>query len=131
MACRESARSPGFPPRVQLPPFRVETEGGTSDMSVAYEKVRSRPSNRSVAQIPGPTGDHLGGCHHQSQVCIQDVLMNACQYFLLSYNSVQKAYWECPEGELKHTLANSMQSLEIAWGQVDALVTALNNAPPP
>lgn len=78
-----------------------------------------------------PPGTTLAAAIINSQVCIQDVLLNACQYFLLSYNSVQKAYWECPEGELKHTLANSMQSLEIAWGQVDALVTALNNAPPP
>jgi hypothetical protein len=78
-----------------------------------------------------PLGTTLAAAIINSQVCIQDVLLNACQYFLLSYNSVQKAYWECPEGELKHTLANSMQSLEIAWGQVDALVTALNNAPPP
>lgn len=78
-----------------------------------------------------PPGTTLATAIINSQVCIQDVLMNACQYFLLSYNSVHKAYRECPEGELKHTLANSMQSLEIAWGQVDALVTALNNAPPP
>ena len=56
--------------------------------------------------------------------------MNACHHFLLSHNAVHDAYKACPEGELRNTLTHSMQNLELAWGQIDALVSALNHAPP-
>lgn len=45
-----------------------------------------------------PPGTTLAAAIINSQVCIQDVLMNACLYFLLSYNSVQKAYRNAPKG---------------------------------
>lgn len=58
-----------------------------------------------------------------------DVLMNACHHFLLSHNSVLDACKACHEDDLKRMLIDSLQNLELAWGQIDALVTALNNAP--
>jgi hypothetical protein len=87
------------------------------------------PKGFSPKSQPTP-GNTLAAAIINSDVLIQDVLMNACHLFLLSHNSVHDAYKACPEDDLKRTLLNSLQNLELAWGQIDALVTALNSAPP-
>ena len=48
--------------------------------------------------LPGST---LAAAIINSEVLIQDVLMNACHHSLLSHNAVHDAYKACPEGELR------------------------------
>ncbi|HKS14637.1 MAG TPA: hypothetical protein VJS90_16525 [Pseudomonas sp.] len=91
--------------------------------------VPDPPTARGPKFEPTP-GSTLAAAIINSEVLIQDVLMNACHYFLLSHNAVHNACKACPDDDLKHTLTNSMHNLELASGQIDALVTALNHAPP-
>ena len=125
MACRES-RLARFSTLRTAATLCVEIGGCGPDRVDPMKKITPDPP-----KFQPPPGSTLAAAIINSDVLIQDVLMNACHYFLLSYNSVHDAYKASPEGDLKHTLANSMQNLELAWGQVDALVTALNYAPPP
>lgn len=95
------------------------------------KKITPDPPIDLFLKYHAPPAGTLAAAIINSDVLIQDVLMNACHYFLLSYNSIHDAYKACPEGDLRHSLTNSMHNLELAWGQVDALLTALNHAPPP
>lgn len=55
-------------------------------------------------------GNTLATAIINSDVLIQDVLMNTCHYFLLSHNSILDAYKACPEDDLKCTLITACRT---------------------
>ena len=62
--------------------------------------VPDPPTARGPKFSPTP-GSTLAAAIINSDVLIQDVLMNACHHSLLSHNAVHDAYKACPEGELR------------------------------
>jgi len=93
------------------------------------KKIVPDPPEDLHTKFALPPGQSLSTAIFQGLVPIEEVLMNLCHYLIFSYNDCFHAYHAATEGDVKGLLMMSMQNMEIALGQADAVVGALRQSP--
>lgn len=117
---------PGFPPRVQLSPQCVETDG--------WHIIYMVPNMKKVVPDPPhafdlPPGKTLCRAIGEGIVPMEHVLMNVSHYLMFAYSDSRRALERIEDEETRQQLQHGLRAMQIAWGQADALALAVERKP--
>ncbi|MDF0729750.1 hypothetical protein P0Y43_03275 [Pseudomonas entomophila] len=76
-----------------------------------------------------PAGQSLSTAIFEGLVPIDAVLSNACKSMLHTYADIVQAHESATDPDVRRLLMAGLLNLEVALGQVDALVAALRQVP--
>ena len=93
------------------------------------KKIVPDPPQDLARRFELPAGMSLSTAILEGLVPIEEVLSNACHFMLFAYNDTVQGYEATQELTVKQTLVESLRSIELVLGQLDALVTALKRQP--
>ncbi|HKS15335.1 MAG TPA: hypothetical protein VJS90_20080 [Pseudomonas sp.] len=93
------------------------------------KKIVPDPPEDLHTKFELPPGQSLSAAIFQGLVPIEEVLMNLCHYLIFAYNDAFHAHQAAADEQVEKLLTVSMQNIEIALGQADALVGALRQSP--
>lgn len=94
------------------------------------KKIVPDPPEDLSRRFKLPPGTALSTAIAEGLIPIEEVLSNACHFLLYAYNDTFEAYDGTTDRTLQQPLVSSMRNLEVALGQLDALVAALRQTHP-
>ena len=80
------------------------------------------------AEFERRPGKTLAKAIYDGAVPFESILTNLCHYLCFAYNDGHRAYDASSDVDARELLAASLQGMQIAWGQADALADALEPA---